>query len=37
MTTELSQRIYIKCLKMYVRKKSFVPVYRFVDRLDLDG
>jgi len=37
MTTELRNKLFIKCVKIYVRKKSLWPVYLYLNRLTLEG
>jgi len=37
MTTELRNKLFAKCVKLYERKKSLWPAYQYLDRLNLEG
>lgn len=37
MTTELRNKLFAKCLKIYERKRSLLPVHRYLNRLNLEG
>jgi len=37
MTTELHNKLFAKCARIYDRKRSLWPVYRYLERLNLEG